>query len=243
MLTLYTLSTFMNRDGFAYPSQVTVARGARASVRTIRRHMDQAERLGWVAIELAGNAGQGWRRHGYRCAVPDHVVLDESDEALADVVESQSGPIESSKRADILMSSPNRRPSFTMSREDTIVSSPLDAASETLPETCGHPEQERADIRGKGADTGDQNVRTKLVPTNSSSNSQSEEGLQEEAHAAAAAARQRARPKPNNTDEDRLRRIDFAIRSLPTADDVTIQRMVQGATLDQVRAARLRAAS
>lgn len=147
----------MDDHGFAYPGQETLARGARSSIRTIRRHMEQAQKLGWVDFELAGRTGQGWRQYLYRCCVPDHVRLGDKDEVLADAVVSEFGDIE---RADTRMSSPSP------GREDTSVSAP----SPKRADTCGQPAQKRGDT---GAATcgqaGGQNVRTQLVPRNSRS--------------------------------------------------------------------------
>jgi helix-turn-helix protein len=173
-LTLYTLGTFMDRDGFAYPGQATLAKGARASVRTIRRHIDQAQALGWIGVSLAGNSGQAWRHYAYRCCIPDDVFLDEKDDALADVVASQHGDIEATEGADSIVSSPNG------SRADIAVSAASvehPAKCSTKPtnnpvanETCGHPTPEGADIRSTTCgQAGGQKVRTKLVPTNSRS--------------------------------------------------------------------------
>ncbi len=169
LLTLYTLGTFMDDNGFAYPGQQTLAHGARASVRTIRRHMEQAQKLGWVEFELAGRSGQGWRRYIYRCAVPDHVPLGEKDEMLADAVASEWGNI---KRADTLVSSPSPK------RADTLMAAPSPKGADT----CGQSAQKRADIGDTTCgQAGGPKVRTKLSPMNSrsethASNSRSHEG-------------------------------------------------------------------
>jgi len=103
LLTLYTIGTFMDKDGFAYPRQALLARGARASVRTVRRHIQQAQRMGWIGVTESRTGGQSWRRHMYRAAVPDSITLDEKDEALSDVITAQNGDIEP-KGADTLVS-------------------------------------------------------------------------------------------------------------------------------------------
>src|SRR5262249_3584922 len=135
LVTLYTLGTYMNDDGLAYPGQDTLARGAHASVRTIRRHMKEAEALGWVHIELSGRTGQGWRHYVYRSVVPDHVPLEGKDRVLADLAADECRVPQGT---DTAMSSPTSR------RADTIVSPPSS--------TCGHAEQEGADIPREGAD-------------------------------------------------------------------------------------------
>jgi hypothetical protein len=104
LLTLYTLGTFMDENGFAYPGQARLARGARASVRTIRRHMELAKDLGWVGIDFAGKSGQGWRSYLYRAAVPSHVQLTDKDERLSDALIADHGEIE---RGDTIVSAPS----------------------------------------------------------------------------------------------------------------------------------------
>jgi hypothetical protein len=99
LLTLYTIGTYMNNTGYAYPSQKTIAHGARASTRTVQRHIQQALREGWLGIELAGRGGQGWRHNAYRAAVPDTINIDDLDAKLSNVVVSQCGDIEADDAA------------------------------------------------------------------------------------------------------------------------------------------------
>lgn len=117
LLTLYTIGTYMDRDGIAWPSQQLIAAGARASVRTVQRHIAIAERAGWLGIQLAGRGGQGWRHNAYRAAVPDDVPLDDLDEGIADAITARNGDIEPIERHDTIVSSPS------VKGHDTIVSS------------------------------------------------------------------------------------------------------------------------
>lgn len=116
LLTLYTIGTYMDRDGIAWPSQELIAAGARASVRTVQRHIAIAERAGWLGIQLAGRGGQGWRHNAYRAAVPDDVPLDDLEEGIADAITAQNGGIEPIERHDTIVSSPS------VKGHDTIVS-------------------------------------------------------------------------------------------------------------------------
>jgi len=95
LLAMLMLNTYMDNSGYAYPSQSTWASASRISTRHLQRHLALAQQLGWVSVVNAGRGGQGWRHNGYRCCVPDHVELEEKDEALADVIASQVGDIES----------------------------------------------------------------------------------------------------------------------------------------------------
>lgn len=143
LLTLYTLSTYMDNDGFAFPGQATIARGARVSERTVRRHVDQAVSLGWLHVEPTRGQGQAWRGIAYRAAIPDDLELDDIDDAITDALHSQQGDIEGA---------------------DTIVS----GRSEHETPKVRTPDAKGADTGDQGADTRRQKVRTQYCPTNSS---------------------------------------------------------------------------
>jgi len=143
LLTLYTLSTFMDNDGFCYPGQATIARGARVSERTVRRHVDKAVSLGWLHVEPTRGQGQAWRGIAYRATIPDNVELDVVDNAITDALHSQQGDVEG---ADTIVSG--------RSEHETAKVRTFDA--------------EGADTGDQGADTRRQKVRTQWCPTNSS---------------------------------------------------------------------------
>jgi hypothetical protein len=151
LLTLYTIGTFMDRSGFAFPSQQLIAAGIRASVKTVQRHLDQAAHAGWIAVEIAGRSGKGWRHYVYRAAVPDHLDLDYVDEEIADAIQAQEGGI----GGDTTMSP--RTPAVTPALQEAL--------------------QDRGDIHGAKVttsephrgDTGVQMVATQLCRTNSRS--------------------------------------------------------------------------
>jgi len=126
LLLLLTLSTWMDRDGRAFPSQEKLAAGARMSIRTVRRKLAAAVDAGWLRIETENVGGQNWRRNVYLAAVPEGLELDETDEALRDVVVSQAGDVDNGEASK---------------REVTIVASPS--------ETCGQALQ---DVRSPGAE-------------------------------------------------------------------------------------------
>jgi hypothetical protein len=83
------LRTFMDDSGFAYPSLRLWARGARMSVNTLRGHMETAVREGWLGIDRGDK-----RKHSYRCAIPAHIKLSDTDETLSDKLVSQLGDID-----------------------------------------------------------------------------------------------------------------------------------------------------
>jgi hypothetical protein len=118
--TLYTISTWMNRDGYAFPSQDKIAKGAQTTTRSVQRHIAEAKREGWIATELAGRGGKGWRFTRYRACVPDHLDLDALDDDIAATIHVQEGGIAD----DTMVSSPRAN------GHDTIVSPRPGAASE-----------------------------------------------------------------------------------------------------------------
>lgn len=134
--TLLVLATWMDGNGLCHPSQKTIAKGARTTERTVRRHLARAEALGWLHISERRAQGHGWRRHEYRATVPPEVDLSDVDEELREYALTEYGEVE--ERADMIVSGP----------------------STDEPETCGHidpnvrtPVTERADIAvSKGAD-------------------------------------------------------------------------------------------
>lgn len=175
LLSLHTLASYMDRDGYAWPSQKLWAKGSRVTERTIRRHMEKAEGLGWLAVETRGRTGRGWRLYSYRAAVPDHILLDELDEEIADAIIAQTGDVEPRERADMIVSAPSAK------RADTIVSSP----SPHRDVTCGHLTPNVRTSVTEGADTGDQTCGHNSVLL--SSHRTPQENSSREAHAVARA--------------------------------------------------------
>jgi hypothetical protein len=158
----------MDREGFSYPSQETIAKGARASVRTVQRHIAAAELAGWIGIQLAGRGGKGWRHYVYRAAVPDDLPIDEIDEKLSDVILAKEGDIE---------------------RGDTAMSPPTKVVTETFQGRGDNGGPKVATNDHDGGDTGDANVATQLCRTNSRSETPAlRTHTKREAHADACAA-------------------------------------------------------
>ena len=94
LCALLTLHTFMDPNGFAYPSLRTWAKAARMSTNTLTKHYKAALRDGWLAVEVKPPVGQAWRRNSYRAALPLTIQLPEKDEILSDALISQYGDIE-----------------------------------------------------------------------------------------------------------------------------------------------------
>lgn len=66
LLTLYTIGTYMDRNGMAYPGQKTLATAIRATVKTVQRHIETAERAGFLSAKLPLLCGRKTLRHRHR---------------------------------------------------------------------------------------------------------------------------------------------------------------------------------
>lgn len=151
LLTLYTIGTWMDSDGYCYPSQKEIAKGARVSDRTVKRHVEQARKLGWLHTEPGPMGGKGWRLTAYFATVPEAIELPERDEELTDCLHSQVGNVgeQYPEGGDTIVSP---RPPVKVVTSDAKVGTPVT----------------------EGGDTGDHIVGTQSCPTNSSLNSPKE---------------------------------------------------------------------
>jgi hypothetical protein len=226
LLCLYTIGTYMDRDGYAYPGQESIAAGMRASVRTVRRLIDAAARMGWLHVEEFKVTGKGWRRNSYRCTVPLHLDLEEMDENLRDVIVSQVGDVddeESAHGADTRMAAPTATeepaPHVALQlprRAAMMVSAPVTRVRDACVTRALH---DGADISPLGADirdawcgqAGGQMVRTQLWPMKYSVEVVSSRSSQYEGPLA------RSARSPRNADEakaeERITRIKPGVRS------------------------------
>jgi hypothetical protein len=64
------------------------------AVNTLRRHVHSAVKAGWLGVEVERGTKQSWKRHLYRCAIPEHIELSEKDEILSLSVASEFGDID-----------------------------------------------------------------------------------------------------------------------------------------------------
>jgi helix-turn-helix protein len=70
-LTLFALATYMNGDGgSAHPGVARLARDTGLCVRTVRGHLSQARRDGWLTVESNLFGGRG-KATVYRAAIPE----------------------------------------------------------------------------------------------------------------------------------------------------------------------------
>lgn len=117
LLTMLVIGTYMDKEGFAFPSQELIAKGSRSSVRTVRRHVEFAKKHGWIAVTLSGRTGQAWRHQCYQAAVPANLPMTDTDEAISDAVAAAAGQPEG---PDTAMAAPSRQvASTTMEGPDT----------------------------------------------------------------------------------------------------------------------------
>src|SRR5580658_3186694 len=66
LLVMHTLRTRMDDSGYAWPSQMTWAKEARYSVKTIQRATVKAEAEGWLIVSIAGRTDRGHNHLGYQ---------------------------------------------------------------------------------------------------------------------------------------------------------------------------------
>ena len=238
LLVMHTLRTYMDRDGFAFPSQATLARGARMHVKTVRRHLKRAEQLHWIGIARAGRGQKGWRLFAYRCCVPDSVVLGEKDAMLADALSGVTGDVDPPERRDTIVSPPNPN------GKDSIVSPPPSVPVVKYPVKppkvgkASEPSWGNSSVSwGHSAPI----VGTQLQPTKSALRTLASKTHALEGQGAIAPTAfeneilEGPRPKP---EDDKLSRIRRVLAQFPAEGDSTIRRFVSGATLEEVQRVR-----
>jgi hypothetical protein len=145
LLTLYVIGTYMDRDGFSFPSQGLIAKGARASIRTVKRHIAAARAGGWLGVEPGQRGGKGWRHNVYRAAVPESLPLPEKHEEISDAIRSQVGDPDGG---------------------DTAMAPPMSASTENR-DGGARAGLDGGDKPSDGGDTASTNVGTQLWPPNS----------------------------------------------------------------------------
>jgi Helix-turn-helix domain len=80
-LTALTLSTYMDKDGLAWPAKTTLATKAGLGARTIDRAIAKLETFNFLLVDHA----TGYRRGGntYRAVIPNSVMVADSNASLA----------------------------------------------------------------------------------------------------------------------------------------------------------------
>ena len=70
-LVLLTVSLHMQADGSgAWPAQTSISKRAKVGLRSVKRHLETAERLGWIERTQERIPGKKWRRTNYEACVP-----------------------------------------------------------------------------------------------------------------------------------------------------------------------------
>lgn len=93
LCAMFTLRTYMDTVGFAYPSLRTWAAGTRMSVNTLRKHVSAAAASGWLSIESRAGQRRERMRNVYRCTIPGFVELSATDEQIAEALCSKHGEL------------------------------------------------------------------------------------------------------------------------------------------------------
>ncbi|MGO8854414.1 MAG: helix-turn-helix domain-containing protein [Steroidobacteraceae bacterium] len=71
-LVLFVLALHMNsQGGSCYPSQQTIATRTGLSERSVRNHLQAAEKLGWIKVSTLRRPKQAWFNHEYVATIPE----------------------------------------------------------------------------------------------------------------------------------------------------------------------------
>ncbi len=81
---LLTISCFMNDMGDGcYPTQEQIAEATGLSDRSVRTHLELAQKAGWIKVTEHGFRGQKWRNHQYVASWPQTQDIEKGAEALS----------------------------------------------------------------------------------------------------------------------------------------------------------------
>jgi hypothetical protein len=252
LCAMLTLRTWMDENGFAYPSLRTWAKGARMAMATLRKHLRTAEADGWLGVDQQTGARQNWKLNTYRCAVPDTVELTEKDETLAAALVSQFGDIDERcvTHADTALRQSNGQGVSPIA--DTASSSPIEGVSNGQGKVCqntpeGVSNQPASCVRGVSAES------RKSLADNETAREVLEVPILEVSEVTikgtegAALARnttpkrvglKKTKPEPEpETPEHRANRIRIALKAWPEYSDEAIAKAarVSPAEVDQIR--------
>ena len=91
---LLTIATFMDEDGYCFPSQDRIARGASMSPYTVQKAIARANASGWIAVYSRKGKGQRWRKNEYRACIPASVELSDSHQKYVDEAVRKLEPVD-----------------------------------------------------------------------------------------------------------------------------------------------------
>lgn len=249
-LVVFTVNAFMDDSGKCFPSQEAIAAAAGMGVSTVRRKIAEANRGHWIAIQArAVYGGRHWKQYSYRACCPDSIDLSaivantktrQTGEDLVDTWEAQHGAISPENLKGTMFPQHGRRRAPPASSGMKVSAPPAPSGTNPPPGAQAPPADfvstARPHIEHRPLTTQAPPAAAYEVPIRSSN-------LKLQAEGALGRTDRGRTPKPKDTDDDRARRIERALRMNPTADDNTILSWVSGATLEQVRAARQRHAA
>lgn len=69
-LVLHTARTFMDDDGYCFPSIRAIAKAASLNKSTVTTKVDEARKLGFLAVYPGSGRGKQWKGNAYRACVP-----------------------------------------------------------------------------------------------------------------------------------------------------------------------------
>ena len=126
---MLTLHTFMDANGFAFPSLRTWAEASCMSVNTLRKHLQTAVERRWIVVDQRHGREKGWAQNRYRCVVPSEIELNEKDEMLADALVAKVGDIEIGEDSRTIASDTDQSSAGVSLHADTRSDSNRDAVS------------------------------------------------------------------------------------------------------------------
>lgn len=253
MLTMFMIGTFMDEDGFTFVGQGRIAKGARASARSVQRHIESARRLGWLHVELVRVKSKQNAKvtfmNNYRATVPADLELPEKDEELRDFMLSRVGDIDVGD--DTALASPSWAPdtdgddnqsrrtrqperkvtTFTADGDDTALAQEVFSSKSSFISNQYQGALPRPDTVDKSDETF---TAIADVLAARSVADQDEEVLQEKAAPRPPMPQPEPKPPPRPMEE----RIAAALALSPNISDVTLAKMIRGATVEQIAAVR-----
>lgn len=214
------ISLHMSAEGDnAWPSQDTIAKRALVSRRSVVKHLEIAERQGWIQRYCAGLTKQHWRRDGYTAVVPDDVYNTLPEKPWEADPQWRRGEARSPPQC-----AEGSEPAAQPHRE-TLRGTPEGGESRASKVVNGATKG--GESGAKGGEPGSHKSSLLNLPSETIPKSE-----------CALARTALAKPLPERNQEAIRDRIRKAIRMAPTADDASIRVMVQGATIEEVQRER-----
>ena len=67
---LFTLATYMDGQGYAFPGQEELAKASGLSPRSVGTHLRRAAKAGWILVKQTQRRGKKWTNNTYQATIP-----------------------------------------------------------------------------------------------------------------------------------------------------------------------------